>query len=61
LYKYNPYRDNSFSTAYEALNIDWIRSLFTIYMLPVIEVNIKRSELNILAKQDGIAFVAFCK
>lgn len=47
--KYNPYRDNSFSTTYGTLNIDGIRSLFIIYKLPGIEVNIKRCELNMLA------------
>jgi hypothetical protein len=46
---------------YEALNIDGIRSVFIIYKFPGIEVNIKRNELNIFAKRDGIAFAAFCK
>jgi len=45
----------------EFSNIDGIRSRFIIYKLPGIEVNIKPSELNTLAKRDGIAFVAFCK
>jgi hypothetical protein len=45
----------------ELPNIGGIRSLFIIYKLPGIEVIIKRSELNIFAKRDGIAFVAFCK